>query len=220
MYRKHLFDLFLLAPDMGGGTAGGTTPTGGATPTGAEANGAQQNAAQAATLEAITAREDVIKWANSMADQRVSKALETARAKWEQEATQQQDEAKKLEKMTAAEREKYEFQKERDAFEQQKAEFEHKSLAMEAAKQMIDAGLPDLSAYITGKDAAETAQNIAAVTKVLGAWKQTAITAAMGGTTPKDTTQTHTKYTRADIEKMTTEEINKAWKSGLIDLTR
>ena len=219
MYRKHLFDLFLLAPDMGGGTAGGTTPTGGATPAGADPNATQQATAQA-TLEEITAREDVIKWANSMADQRVSKALETARAKWEQEATQQQDEAKKLEKMTAAEREKYEFQKEKSAFEQQRAEFEHKSLAMEAAKQMLDAGLPDLSAYITGKDAAETAQNIANVTKLLGAWKQTALQQAMGGTTPKDTTQTHAKYTRADIEKMTTEEINKAWKDGLIDLTR
>ena len=56
-------------------------------------------------------------------DSRVSKALATARAKWEESAKEQADEAKKLSSMNKEERERYNLAKDRQAFEQEKAAF-------------------------------------------------------------------------------------------------
>ena len=46
-------------------------------------------------------------------DRRNVKAVETARKKWEAAQIEEQDEAKKLEKMTAAQRERYQLDKDR-----------------------------------------------------------------------------------------------------------
>lgn len=155
----------------------------------------------------------------SRRDRSVTQALNTARTKWEAEAKakadEMADEATRLANMTAAEKERYQFQKEKEAFEAQKHEFEHKNLVLETSKQMLGAGLPDLADYVTGKDATETANNIAKVTEIIGAWKAEQLNAAMRGTTPKDMTPSKT-YSREDLKGMTAEQINKLWDAGAL----
>lgn len=53
----------------------------------------------------------------SQFDRRVTQAINTAKKKWEDNLKEEADEAKKLEKMNAAQREQYEFNKQRAEFE-------------------------------------------------------------------------------------------------------
>ena len=69
-------------------------------------------------------------------DRRMTKGVQTARANWEQEQADNQDEAKKLAKMTEAQRERYQLDKDKEAFARQQAQF--------AAEQMRVAALPSI----------------------------------------------------------------------------
>ena len=169
-------------------------------------------------LEAVQAAGGMAKYIQSQADSRVTKAVQTARTKWESEQIQAQDEATRLAKMTENERIKYELAKEREALNAERAKFEHDQLVVETAKQMVSSGLPDLSAYITGKDADVTKANLEAVSGILSAWKQEQVNSVMRGTPPKDLNTTgKTPLTREQIKHMSREEINQAWNDGLID---
>ena len=53
-------------------------------------------------------------------DRRIQKAIETAKGKWEQNLTVEQDEAKKLEKMTQAQRDSYLLRKKRRSLKSRK----------------------------------------------------------------------------------------------------
>lgn len=171
-------------------------------------------------IDELMKHESIASRVQSISDQRVTQAISTAKQKWQQEAQEaaeaEKDEAKKLAKMTADERAKYEFQKEKAAFEAEKSKYQHDNLVLETSRQMIDAGLPDLGKYVTGADADETAANLQAVTKILSDWKAQALNASMRGTPPKDQ-QTTQKLTREQIKKMSAKEINEAWAKGLID---
>lgn len=138
-------------------------------------------------LDDLMANEAVQKKVQSIADARVTQALATAKAKWDAEAQEAQTEAGKLAKMTAAEREKYQFDKDKKAFETEKAQFRRQQLQVETAKQLIEEGLPDLSAYITADTAEATKANIEAVAALLGTWKADEVRKAMRGTPPADT---------------------------------
>ena len=162
--------------------------------------------------------DSISKKIQSIADSRVTQALATAKTKWEQERADEADEAKKLAKMTEAEKQKYQFEKDKKAFEAEKAKFQHSQLQVETAKQLISAGLPDLSAYITGKDAEETKTNITDLQTVLGAWKAAALKEMTAGKTP-DVKPQGAKLTRADLKKMTPAEINRAYEEGRIDFS-
>lgn len=171
-------------------------------------------------MNALFENEAVKAHLNKVADSRVTKALQTARTKWEQEQNENLSEAEKLAKMTEAQREKYQFDKDRAAFDAERAKFEHDKLAVAVSKQLTQAGLPDLSEYITGKDAETTNANIAALTQTLGEWKKTIVADTMkGGTPPKDVAPA-AKLTKEQIQKMTPAEINAAWDKGLIDTTQ
>ena len=155
----------------------------------------------------------------SRRDRSVTQALQTARTKWNAEAQKKADaaadEATRLAAMSEAERERYQFQKDKEAFEKQKAEFSRKSLVLETSRQMLDAGLPDLANYVTGKDAEETAANIASVTEILSAWKAAQLNEVMRGKAPKEMRAKKT-YTREDLKHMSPAEINEAYEAGLL----
>lgn len=173
---------------------------------------------QGIDIEAVKAAGGMAKFIQSQADSRVTKAVQTARTKWEAEQTAAQDEATRLAKMSENERMKYELEKDRKAFDEERAKFHHEQLVVETAKQMMAAGMPDLSAYVTGRDAETTKANLEAVSGILSAWKQEQINGVMRGTPPKDVNVTgKTPLTREQIKHMSREEINQACKDGLID---
>lgn len=167
-------------------------------------------------MDAVKAAGGMLKYIQSQADARATKALNTARANWEKEQAEQKDEATRLAKMTEAEKAKYQFEKDREAFEQERAKFAHDQLVVETQKQMNAAGLPDLAEFITGKDAETTKANLTAVSGILSAWKQEQLNGMMRGTPPKDVTPGRV-LTKDDIKGMSADEINAAWKAGLID---
>lgn len=121
--------------------------------TGAQAQGTQQNQAgttETATLEAvlesmtpeeILARPEFKKAVQSVTDARVTQALTTAKAKWDKEALDNLDEAKKLEKMTADQRAKYQFDKDKAAFDAEKKAFERQQLVLATGKELMKRGL-------------------------------------------------------------------------------
>lgn len=152
----------------------------------------------------------------SIADARVTEALKTARSKWTAEAEAQKSEAAKLSKMTAEEKAHYEFQKQVEAFKAEKAEYERQLLQLETAKQLQNAGLPDLSQYITGKNADDTAANIQELANVLGAWKQSQMQNILKGQAPRDINNTPHEITDADIAKMSQAEITALVRAGKI----
>lgn len=94
-------------------------------------------------------------------DSRVSKALATARAKWEESAKEQADEAKKLSSMNKEERERYNLAKDRQAFEQEKAAFAKKQLETAVAAELLQRKLPaQFAAFLTGNDATASQKNL------------------------------------------------------------
>ena len=170
-------------------------------------------------VEAILKDPTVNAEVTSRRDRSVTQALNTARTKWQNEAqkkaTEAADEATRLASMSAEEKERYQFEKDKQEFERQRAEFNHKNLVLETSRQLIDAGLPDLADFITGKDAEETSANIAKVTDILGVWKSAQLSNAMRGKTPKEMRVSQT-LSREDIKHMSKEEINKAFEQGLL----
>ena len=170
-------------------------------------------------VEAILKDPTVNAEVTSRRDRSVTQALNTARTKWQNEAqkkaTEAADEATRLASMSAEEKERYQFEKDKEEFEKQRAEFTRKTLVLETSRQMIDAGLPDLADFVTGKDAEETSANLAKVTDILGLWKSAQLNDAMRGKTPKEMRVSRT-LSREDIKHMSKEEINKAFEDGLL----
>lgn len=163
--------------------------------------------------------EIIQKKVQSISDKRVTEALKTAKENWKKELEDMQDEAKKLQRMTKEEKERYQFEKDKAEFLKQKQAFEHNQLELQTAKQLIESGLPDLSSFITGKDAETTAGNIKLLAETLGEWKQGILNESLKCGAPKDTTPAKT-ITRDQLKKMTPAEINKAFNEGLIDLSK
>lgn len=140
------------------------------------------------SAEDILGSEQMKKALQSHTDKQITKALETARAKWQQEQLDALDESKKLEKMTAAEREKYQFEKDKKDFEKKKAEFEHAQLTVTVGAELQKRGLSaDFSQYLTADNAENSKTNIDAFEKLFNAAVQTAVNDRLkGGQPPKD----------------------------------
>ncbi|CAK1245066.1 hypothetical protein LMG30237_ALEAABJJ_01029 [Fructobacillus tropaeoli] len=107
---------------------------------------------------------------DSFMDKKVSKAIETARSKWEEEAKKREDKAKKLARMTETDRIKAE-QADRDK-ELAKREQELKRLeySIQAKSTLAEAGLPnedELVSLILSDDVETTNNNINYLKKVI-----------------------------------------------------
>ena len=145
-------------------------------------------------------------------DRRTGKAVQTARSNWEQAQAEEQDEAKKLEKMTAAQRERYQLDKDRAAFDAQKASFAAEQMRVTVGAELQKRGLDaSFAKYLSGKTAEESTANLE---EFEGIWNK-AISAAVtdrmrGEGAPKDP-KGGAALTRESIKKMSRSEINANW---------
>lgn len=101
----------------------------------------------------------------SVTDKRVTEAIKTARAKWEEEYSarleKEKDEAAKMAKMTEAQRKEAEIEKERKAFDAEREQFQREKLELEVVKQLSEEGLSTkFSAFLMGMDAETSIANI------------------------------------------------------------
>lgn len=115
-------------------------------------------------------------------DKAVSEAKKQAVEDWKEE----QNEAKRLSKLTTEEREKEQLKKDRAKFDKEKAEFAHQQLIAETKNQLMERKLPaSFAANLCGKNAEETKANIDAFEKDFKAAIEAAVTDRMKGTSPK-----------------------------------
>lgn len=127
------------------------------------------------------------------------------------EAIENLDEAKKLEKMTAEQRAKYQFDKEKAAFDAEKKAFERQQLVLATGKELIKRGLDaSFADVLTGDTAEETAAKIDKFEETFRNAVSNSISNKMRGTAPRDKTQ-GTTITMDSIKSMSVEEINAHW---------
>lgn len=163
------------------------------------------------TVEEILARPEFKKAVQSASDARVTQALATAKEKWDKEAIENLDEAKKLEKMTAEQRAKYQFDKEKAAFDAEKKAFERQQLVLATGKELIKRGLDaSFADVLTGDTAEETAAKIDKFEETFRNAVSNSISNKMRGTAPRDKPQ-GTTITMDSIKSMSVEEINAHW---------
>lgn len=118
-------------------------------------------------------------------DRRTGKAVQTARSKWEQAQAEEQDEAKKLEKMTAAQRERYQLDKDRAAFDAQKASFAAEQMRVTVGAELQKRGLDaSFAKYLSGKTAEESTANLEEFEGIWNKAISAAVTDRMRGTQP------------------------------------
>jgi hypothetical protein len=144
-------------------------------------------------------------------DRRVTKALNTARSKWEQEQADNADEAKRLEKMNATQREQYQLNKDKEAFAQQKAAFAAEQMRVtvgaELQKRGLDAGF---AKYLSGKTAEESTANLNEFESLWNKAISGAVNSRMRGDgAPKEPQKA--AYTTEGLKKMSRAEINANW---------
>lgn len=141
-------------------------------------------------------------------------AVKAAKAGW-------QEEADAMSAMSDEEKAKYLFDKEKRDFDKEKTDFNRERRAVQVRQQLEEAGLPDLSIFITGDDDESTKNNIAAVTSILNAWKAKQLAEVMRGETPKAAESADTgTLTADDIRKMSRAEIREALRAGRIDYSK
>ena len=151
-------------------------------------------------------------------DRRVTKGVNTARAKWERDQAQEQDEATRLARMTAAQRERYQLDKDKAAFAAQQAQFQHQQLEVQMGRDLQSRGMDaGFARWLTGADADASAANLNDFEALWNAAISGAVTSRMrGSTAPKEPGQA--AVTRDNLRHMTPQEINKAYESGQLDV--
>lgn len=163
------------------------------------------------SVDDILSRPELAKGIQSKIDTTVTKALNTARSKWEQELEEEQDEAKKLEKMNAEQRARYQLNKEKTAFEVEKKKFEAEQMKVATGKELLKRGLDSSFAdYLTGNNAEETVARIDKFEQAFNTAVANATNKQMKGKAPKDI-QNPNGITMEQIKNMTPSEINANW---------
>lgn len=143
---------------------------------------AQDNASQKPTFD------DMLKDKNMQSefDKRVSKALETAKTKWQRDADEKLSEAKKLEKMNAEQKAEYQRKQTEEKLAKREAEVTKRELMAEAKVQLADKGLPvGLAAVLDYTGADECKTSIETVSKAFAEAVESAVNERMKGNPPK-----------------------------------
>lgn len=143
-------------------------------------------------------------------NQIIKKRLEKEKDKFRQELEAERNEAERLAKMSASERDKEMLRIEKEKFEAEKQQFARERMLMETNKQMIQRNLPtDFAEYLLSDSAEKTLDNINQFQKTWDAALNSAVNAKLAGTSPvlpeKDNKQVN--YSMDDIKNMSTEEI-------------
>lgn len=123
-------------------------------------------------------------------DKRVTEALKTAKDKWSKEYEKiledEKKEAERLAKLSAEEREKDKFAKERKAFEAERAQFERDRLEMQVAKELTNEGLDaEFASILMGADADTSMENIKTFKASFDKAVEAAVKARLAGRTPE-----------------------------------
>ena len=153
--------------------------------------------------------EELQKLLQSETDRKVSKALETAKSKWEQEYEQkleaEKSEAEKLASMSAEERAKAEFEREKEEWLKEKSKFEKEKMKLEATKLLNSEGLPiTFVDYVVGDTAEDVQENIKVFKEEWTKSLDEAVTERLKGRTPSGSA-----LQSKDIAKMTKAEFGK-----------
>lgn len=147
----------------------------------------------------------------SQTDKRVSQALETAKAKWQEEyqarLEEEKSEAEKLASMSAEERAKAEFEKEKEEWLKEKSSFEKEKMKLEATKLLSAEGLPIAFVdYVVSNTptAEEVAENVKTFSMNWAKALDEAVTEKLKGKSPVSS-----GLQNKDIVNMTKEEFGK-----------
>lgn len=106
---------------------------------------------------------DFEKRLQSETDKRVTEALNTQRAKLQEEFENQKREAERLAKLSAEQRDEETRKKEREKLDAERAQFERERLVFEVGKQLANEGLdPNFAEFLAGDSAEDSAKNIKA----------------------------------------------------------
>lgn len=135
-------------------------------------------------------------------DKRVSKALETARGKWEKETEDKISEAKKLEKMNAEQKAEYERKQADEKLAKRESDITRRELMAEAKETLVEKGLPKELAEVLSYDSADSCKkSLDAVEKAFNKAVETAVNSKLkqsppkkGGANPGDTKRTGKTY--------------------------
>lgn len=115
-------------------------------------------------------------------DRRVSKAIATAKANWEKAQADEKNEAAKLARMTAAERERYQLDKDRKAFAEEQAKFAAEQMKVSVGAELQKRGLDATFArYLAGATAEESKTNIDEFEQLFRTAVQAGVNTAMRG---------------------------------------
>ncbi len=144
----------------------------------------------------------------------ISNRLSKEKSKWEKEKETEKEEAARLAKLSAEEREREKFKKQQEEFDKQKSEFQKKELVAETKNELVNRKLPiEFAELLVGKDAETTLESVkqfeikfneAVANAVEGKFKE-------NGRTPTIKTEERRIFTREQIKSMTPEEINANW---------
>ena len=124
-------------------------------------------------------------------DRRVSKAIATAKANWEKAQAEEQNEATKLARMTTAERERYQLDKDKQAFAEEQAKFAAQQMQVSVGAELQKRGLDaSFARYLVGKTAEESKANLDEFEQVFRSAVRSGVQAAMRGKgTPREPEQ-------------------------------
>jgi len=124
------------------------------------------------------------------ADRRVTKALETQRAKLEADISEkikkERQEAEELAKLSEKERAEKERQKEREEFEQERNNFKKERLELQTLKILNERQLPqEFATFVIAESDEGTLEKINKMEELFNKAIETAVDMRLKGTTPK-----------------------------------
>lgn len=119
-------------------------------------------------------------------DKRVNKALETARAKWDEQKKAELTEQEKLAKMKADEKAQYEREKREQQLKEREAAITRRELTASAKETLIEKGLPpELAAVLNCESADACKESLDAVEKAFQAAVEKAVNDKLRSDPPK-----------------------------------
>ncbi|MCM1335301.1 MAG: DUF4355 domain-containing protein [Bacteroides sp.] len=166
------------------GTAGNAANADGTAGT----SGAEGKAGETGAETASPSFDDLLKNKDyqSEFDKRVAKALETARAKWDEQKKAELTEQEKLAKMKADEKAQYEREKREKALREREAAITRRELTASAKETLIEKGLPpELSAVLNCESAEACKESLDAVETAFKAAVEKAVAERLKSPPPK-----------------------------------
>lgn len=119
-------------------------------------------------------------------DKRVTKAIETSKAKWDEEAKAEKEEAAKLAKMNAEEKARHEHEKREKAVAEREAAVAKRELTAEAISQLSEKGLPvTLADCLNYTNAEECKKSMEKLEKAFNSAVEKRVNDMLRGTPPK-----------------------------------